>query len=1300
MNILKLSFLAVILLVANISLAQRDFCRIVNDSWQNLKLEINTPLPQMAHVTIDGQQFSNIIIDGLMPSSHNGAPSIPLFSRLIEVPQCDGFETTISEAEYDTINLAGPLVMPVQPSRSKSDTSHHALFINNKIYSTNDFYGLEPALVEKVGVARDRHLARLQLSPIRYNPVSQKLIVCRHAVVTVRYRNADKEASLQLFNRHHSPLFASGALVLNSLYPKTVNNSAPIRYLIVAHNSFEGQLDDFVQWKRRKGFITDIVYTGSSTIGSSNTSIAAYIQSQYDNATTANPAPTYLLIVGDHEQIPAFTGTTDYDHITDLYYITWTPGDNIPDCYCGRFSAQTISQLTPQIEKTLMYEQYTFADPSFLDRAVLVAGVDGGSQGDYGYTHADPAMDYAATNYINSNHGFSQVMYFKNNISIVPNAPGVTVGSSASSNSGTVRSYYNQGAGFINYSAHGSATSWGTPSLTTSQVASMTNSQKFGLMIGNCCLTNKFETATCFGESLLRKNNYCGAVGYIGGSNSTYWNEDFYWAIGVRSSIGPSMSMAYNAAHTGAYDRLCHSHGEPYSQWAMSQGSIIMVGNLAVESSSSSRKLYYWEIYHLMGDPSVMPYLTQAPAMTVSSPSFITLGSSSISIHAAPYAYIALTEANDHTLVAATFADNNGNATLNLPSSMTEGSYELAASAQQYQTFFALIPAIRPSGKYPTVLNIIPNTDIEAGMSTDAQILVCNLGDSNAYNVSVTLIPSDSNALNIQQLDGTSFQQIAIDSLPAGDTVAFACRLTSGNVADGSLIEIATNSTCNGLSIPIESHHALAIIAPVINIDISQSDMSVMPGGDASFVALLTNSGHAPLRANRMTLSSSTRQMTIGPSTSDSTEPFTLAQGAEASFAFSIHASDVLPLGISIPLTLSNSKLDSSATLHPAIYIGTSFRETFEGNAFHTTGWSQGSIPWTITSNEAYDGSYCLRSSPSLSHSQASEISITVSLSSADSISFFYKVSSEANYDKFLFYIDNNCLIEESGDGAWTRAAFHIPAGTHTLLFSYSKDSSVDRNSDCAWIDNLLLPHNDRAVIFSNIDLCIGDTISTGSTTISTDTPLDSSIVILGAHASSTIQIIDYSVHPTYTTHQDYVGCDTLLWAGQVFTETSDASHTFQSVDGCDSLVHCHLVVNHSVTETITDTIYNDSYQWNDQSYSESGDYTQLFASSDGCDSIVTLLLTILDTNSLSLFGSLNHTSTTAVTVYPNPTTGTLFFDHPVNQAIIYDATGRKRITSHERSQSINITSLPDGLYLLYLKSDTATSIHKVILKR
>ena len=1286
----RIILIALTLFSAHASMSQVELCRITGDNWQGISLEFNIPNPETRTVYYDGRAFTSIVIGDLIPSSEEGAPALPVFSRLIEVPQCDGFDIRILDAEYDTILIDGPQIMPVQPSRSKSDTSHHPLVIDNKIYSTDAFYGPESAIVEAVGIARDRHLARLQFSPTRYNPVSGQLIVCRHAVVSVNYRDADQEASLSLFHRYYSPHFASGALAMNSLYPKSISNAAPIRYLIVAHSSFNGQLDSFVEWKRRKGFITDIVYTGSAAVGTTTTSIAAYIQSQYTNATASNPAPTYLLIVGDHEQVPAFTGTTETDHISDLYYISWTSGDNIPDCYCGRFSAQTVAQLTPQVQKTLMYEQYTFADPTFLDRAVLVAGVDGGSSGDYGYTHADPAMDYAATHYVNSTQGFTQVMYFKNNTSIVPSAQGVTIGSSASSNSATVRSYYNQGAGWINYSAHGSATSWGTPNFTTTHVASMTNSQKFGLMIGNCCLTNKFETTTCFGESLLRKDNYCGAVGYIGGSNSTYWYEDFYWAVGLRSSssIGPTMSMAYNSANLGAYDRFCHTHNEPYSQWALTQGAIMFVGNLAVESSTSSRKLYYWEIYHLMGDPSVMPYLTQAPAMTVSAPSVITVGTSSLTVSAAPYAYIALTDAASHNLVAAAFADASGNATLSLPSALPLGTYELVASAQQYQTAFSQVSVIQPSGKYPMLLAVTPDAGLEAGSTVNVNLLFANLGDVDAYNVTSSLSET-SNALTLTPSTFT------IDSLPAGDTVIVSCLIVlADTIHDGTTITLSSSTTCDGLAQPVAADHTISVVAPVITVDMSQSALSITPGTSASIIAVVSNSGHATLPSCSLTLTSPTRLLSVGTSVNETSSPFTLDPGSSTTVSFTLHADNALPTGINVPLSVKLSQF----TIHDSlftIYVGNSPVETFENNTYHTTGWTQGTYPWTITNTGAYEGTYCLRSTSALTHNQTAQVSIAVSLSSPDSISFYYSVSSEANYDKFHFLIDNSDQLTQSGVVSWTRAAFLIPAGNHTLTFTYAKDGSVNRNSDCAWIDNITLPHDAQSVSFQNLSLCQGDSYAIDGTDINTSQPTDSSIV--RTDADGTVQIIDYSVFPTYDIEHDIAVCDSLVLSESIYTASADINHTFTTVHGCDSITLLHLTVNHSVWDTIQATSTTESYLWNDSTYTEAGIYSQLLATAEGCDSLVTLILTF-DSGSVSIPNSELSASSSQLVVYPNPTLGTIHIDQAVRRVALFDASGRHIETIDNRSD-IDISQLPAGIY--YLQILTATRLETVrILKQ
>lgn len=1196
----RLVFISATLFLIGLSLhveAQEKVCHIVSDNWQRLQVNFTTGNLMMGEATLDGERFATLSMEGFMPSANIGEPCLPVFSSLIEVPLCDAFMVTVSDAVYDTLEALSLRPIPAQPPRSKSDSTAPKLVIDRGLYFSNKVYGLPTAIVETVGVARDRRLARLQFAPVRYDFATGRVIVCRHATITVDYRNADPAATMKMFERYHSPAFNSKSGVLNSLYPKSVSSAAPVRYLIVAHSMFRNQLNGFIEWKRRKGFLTDIVYTDDPAVGSSTTTIQGYIQSQYTNATADSPAPTYLLLVGDHEQIPAFTGTTDNDHITDLYYTTWTTGDHLPDCYCGRFSAQTESQLAPQINKTMMYEQYTFADPTFLDKAVMVAGVDGGTAGDHGYTHADPAMDYAIINYVNGAHGFSDVRYFKNNTSIVPaGATNVTVASSDGSMSATVRSYYNQGAGFINYSAHGSASSWGTPNFTTTDIASMTNSQKFGLMIGNCCLTNKFQEANCFGEALLRKDNYCGAVGYIGGSNSTYWGEDFYWAVGVRSGISATMSMAYNASHLGVYDRVFHTHGESYSNWATTQGAIMMEGNMAVEGSSSGSKLYYWEIYHLMGDPSVMTYMTQADTMDVSVSTDITFGTTTLPISVTPYAYVALTDTLTHILIAAAYADGSGNAMLTLPSDLMVGTYLLAASAQQYRTAFRFVNVIQPEGPFPIVTDII-SAPLNAGDTVALALRVENPGSQTAHGINIQLASSNP-------MLALSTNTLTLDSLAAGDSVyltAMVSAYVADDATDNTLVYFNTSTTWTGGIIAANSMLQRWVYAPILSLSFAPANPSLLPGANATVTATLRNSGHAPARINTLSFVSPTSLLSVTHAPLSTS----LAPTSDSTVTLTLQANAQLPQNIHVPLAYSFGEISGELP----VFIGLGYLENFEGGHTNLPGWNTpASYPWTVSSEEPYEGAYCFRSAQNMGHSQQSDITLNVIAPIADSVSFFYRVSSESNYDKFFFLIDGNEQFNVSGDVNWTRTAFPLTQGNHTLTFRYSKDHSVDRGSDCAWIDHIMLPHQIQPVFFASAEVCVGDTLSIGDSIINTQH------ASAGCHIAVTsdgaIMLTDYNIYPTYEVLDTIETCDRYLWNGTEYTASGSYSFSSTTAHNCDSIVTLSLTLHPNYRQY--DTVNTcDSYTWHGNRYTATGIYNDNLTTIHNCDSTLTLVLTV-----------------------------------------------------------------------------------------
>ena len=67
-------------------------------------------------------------------------------------------------------------------------------------------------------------------------------------------------------------------------------------------------------------------------------------------------------------------------------------------------------------------------------------------------------------------------------------------------------------------------------------------------------------------------------------------------------------------------------------------------------------------------------------------------------------------------------------------------------------------------------------------------------------------------------------------------------------------------------------------------------------------------------------------------------------------------------------------------------------------------------------------------------------------------------MSSEGNYDKLHFYIDNQEKGVWSGSIGWTKAAYPVNEGRHSYKWTYTKDGSVNSGSDCGWIDFISLP--------------------------------------------------------------------------------------------------------------------------------------------------------------------------------------------------------------------------------------------------
>lgn len=1040
---MKKVFLLVVMLLTISALSAQSY-QVEENGFQNVKVRFSAGQLDVTEIGTPDGDFSRITMADAHLSTEVGQPQVPVMVNLMEIPLCEGVNYEVLSAHYteytaEQLDIHHPLY-PAQPANFKSGHDENPFMKDASAYMRNSFDGRDLIVVEKSGVARNINLATVYFSPVQYNPVSNMFRVYDDVEVNFTFENANIPATYEMKSLHGNSVF--NGLQTRIMNPVAAQNresvaTAPVKYLIVAHSMFRGQLDDFVTWKKRQGLKVEIVYTDDANVGTTTTSISNYIKAEYTNATDDNPAPTFVLLVGDVAQIPAFSAQVSGEqHPTDLYYFTWTAGDHFPDCFYGRFSAQNATQLTNILTKVMQYEQYSMPDPAYLNDAVLVAGSDAS----WSPTHANGQMNYLHNNYINTESGFSNVHLHLYN---------------SSSQAAQIRSEIGAGVGYANYTAHCSEDGWADPEFNRSQISSMSNVDKYCFMIGNCCLSNKFDENECFGEAIVRTANK-GAAGYIGGSNSTIWDEDFYWSVGVRSTI--NANATYDAAHLGAYDRMFHTHGEAFSDWYVSAGSIIYGGNLAVESASSSYKLYYWEIYHLMGDPSMLPWLSQPEPMTVVAPEAMVSGSNTLQVTAVPYAYVALTE-NGEVIAAAT-ADENGVANLNFDPIIPSNTYELAVTAQNYQPYFQTITAIVPEGAYVVATNVCLSEGNEAnyGATVTLDVTLKNLGVEDASNITAT-IATDAAGVTLNN-NNITLASLAHD---AQQTFTGAYSVTIANdVADRTNIPFSI--TTNFGTSTTTTNYYLMLNAPVFANVSTQTieaegngNNAINPGETVTLRINTRNAGHAPAVGAYSHLDCAYALATI--ENDDLSLGDIPAQGTSVS-EFTIHLADGVQEPLIIPFVHNIYAGAYSFTDTVYVFVGESV-EDFETGDFSKYNWNNSSQAWTVGSS-AYEGSYCAVSKSGMSYGNSCTLSLSISAACADTISYYRRFNAGSSWfgsDEFAFYIDGAVKESVTSTMSWQRAAFPISAGTHTIKFVFTRNG-YGGGSSTARVDYIKFPMN------------------------------------------------------------------------------------------------------------------------------------------------------------------------------------------------------------------------------------------------
>ena len=299
--------------------------------------EFNFKLDQItfSKVVANNTYYTTIDKKGFYEHQEIGKPALPQFNELIEIPNGGEIKITLKKVSFETIDLNQlqlPLIKPHQRSISKSEAPSQVVFeIDPKYYSQNKFMNYELVSLIKKGIIRKHQMSRLEICPFEYNPSTNQLKVFHNIKFEIQFLKADLNQTRLNYAAYNqaefSPIFNQFINRTSLFANKDVITTHPTTYVIVSDRSFEQVLQPFVDWKTKKGFYVIEAYTDDPNVGNTTASIKNYLQNLYNNPGSNNP-PSYILLVGDVNEIPSFSGTLG-SHVSDLYYAEYDGNDHI-----------------------------------------------------------------------------------------------------------------------------------------------------------------------------------------------------------------------------------------------------------------------------------------------------------------------------------------------------------------------------------------------------------------------------------------------------------------------------------------------------------------------------------------------------------------------------------------------------------------------------------------------------------------------------------------------------------------------------------------------------------------------------------------------------------------------------------------------------------------------------------------------------------------------------------------------------------------------------------------------------------
>ncbi|MDD3051928.1 MAG: C25 family cysteine peptidase, partial [Candidatus Cloacimonetes bacterium] len=457
-------------------------------------------------VNINGEIFYQISLNGEPLLLEAGNPSLPKIARSIMIADQSAMSVNVISSEYVEYNNFK--IAPSKGNLTRDINPDDVPYTFSQAYSENDFYPAILADSNDPYILRDVRGLTVNVYPFAYNHVTQTLRVYHSMIVEVvnngSYGINQKTRDSEKINAAFSEIYKTRFINYTTDRYEPMNEIG--RMIVISHPDFLEAMQPFVEWKRQKGIQTEIV--DFSTIGTSANQLKTYIQEQYD----LNDGLAFVQLVGDAAQIPSLSASGG---ASDPSYALLEGNDNYPDIFVGRFSAETVAQVETQVLRTIHYERDMATTDTWIPGGIGIGSSQGAGTGD------DGEADWVHLNNIRNKLLIDVEPFYTYTLvdQIYDNNGG---------NAGMVTASLNEGRSIINYTGHGSNTSWSSTGYSNTHINQLINDYKLPHIISVACKNGNFTFTTCFAEAWTRATNNTtgnptGAVAIYASSINQSW---------------------------------------------------------------------------------------------------------------------------------------------------------------------------------------------------------------------------------------------------------------------------------------------------------------------------------------------------------------------------------------------------------------------------------------------------------------------------------------------------------------------------------------------------------------------------------------------------------------------------------------------------------------------------------------------------------------------------------------------------------------------------------------------------------